>query len=85
MPFEPRHMGDLRKRLDELASEVEDGGHSEIVRGHILVLITKSELLLHYDPLGTMYMLEAVNFLHEGDLRACLDRFKFALDSFLPN
>lgn len=83
--FEPKHMGDLLSRWDELWATTGGEPYPASVRGEILDLVVQSKRLLQFDAIGDGYMMQAANFLNQGNLRQSLANLKLALDSYLPN
>ena len=84
--FEPKHMGDSRTRFDALWIRVaESPTPTEKLRTAVLDLITQSTNLLQFDAIGKGFVMQAVNFLNQGNLRQCLANMKFALDSYQPS
>jgi hypothetical protein len=84
--FEPKHMGDLRTRFDELwARAAHAPDYPANLGAEVLDLITQSKSALQLDAIGNGFVMQAVGSLNQGDLRLSLAKLKLAYESYLPS
>jgi hypothetical protein len=84
--FEPKHMGDLRTRWDELwAKTARAPDYPRGLGVEVLDLITQSKSILQFDAIGNGCVMQAVGLLNQGNLRQSLAHLKLAYDSYLPS